>query len=266
MTKSTLLFLLAAAAMTSTASAHDSYHRSHCDESGCRVGEHAEYNYGPRLTATDRYPDNYSRSNRGQACPNGECGTTSGRGLRDCSDGQCHTGYGPAAANRSRHDFLYSSDRFETAGRSDRRLANPFRPVGYEPDHSRNNRDNRRPIPTRYESQRPVSRGISWQSDIQSAVDDAKRAGLPLLIQVSADWCPHCSRMKRETFADPQLTTIINQRFVAVEVDADQQREFIKQMGIQSLPTTLVVAPDLRILNRLQGFQSASQIMQAVSR
>jgi len=111
-----------------------------------------------------------------------------------------------------------------------------------------------------------VLRGISWQSNIQGAVDKAKQAGLPLLIQVSAEWCPHCVRMKRETFADPQLSNIINQRFVAVEVDADRQRDFIKQMGIQSLPTTLVVAPDLRILDRLQGFQSADQLMKVLSR
>lgn len=59
---------------------------------------------------------------------------------------------------------------------------------------------------------------------------------------------------------------MINDRFVAVEVDADEQRQFIEEMQIQSLPTTLVVSPDLRILKRVQGFQSAGQMLQMLSR
>jgi thiol-disulfide isomerase/thioredoxin len=261
--KSTFL-LLTAAVLTSTASANDSGHRSRCDESGCHIGEHGRRNSGPRMSANDRYQGDYSSFWRGrdcadgECCPNGQCRLESGKRSYNGADDRDQNEYGPEAAHR--HDFLYRS---EVADSRDRRLANPFRPVGHESEFSRNDRA---PIPTGFESQRPVSRRVSWQSDLQRAVDDAKRAGLPLLIQVSAEWCPHCVRMTRETYTDPQLTNIISQRYVAVSVDADEQREFIQQMGIQSLPTTLVVAPDLRILNRLQGFQSADQIMQALSR
>lgn len=254
-----ILFLCVAAVVSSTTSAHAADSRWRCDESGCRIDGHAQRNDGPRRRA-DCCQGDCTCAHRGQACAEGEC----------CPNGQCR----PEFSNRSsgerddryapeavtRHDFLYRPERADSR---DRRLANPFRPAGYASDYSR---DDRRPVPTNFETRRPVSRSISWQSSIQRAVDDAKRAGLPLLIQVSAEWCPHCVRMKRETYTDPQLASVISQRYVAVSVDADQQREFIQQMGIQSLPTTLVVAPDLRILNRLQGFQSANQIMQALTR
>jgi thioredoxin-like negative regulator of GroEL len=72
--------------------------------------------------------------------------------------------------------------------------------------------------------------------------------------------------MKEKTYTHRELTSLINERFVAISVDADQQRDFIKQMGIQSLPTTLIVAPDLQVLKRLEGFQSANQLMQVMSR
>lgn len=258
MMKPTLL-LFAAAVISSTATAYEANPRIRCDESGCRID--TQRNYGSRWSACDRCQGDCSCSFRGQPCADGQC----------CPNGQCEPEYGKrpygdryqngyGRESATRHDFLYRSERDAVA---DRRLANPFRPVGYESGYPR---DDRRPIPTRFESQRPVLRSISWQSNLQRAVDEAKRAGLPLLIQVSAEWCPHCVRMERETYTDPQLTSIISQQYVAVSVDADDQREFIQQMGIQSFPTTLVVAPDLRILNRLQGFQSAGQIMQALSR
>ncbi len=259
MMKPTLL-LLVAAAVNPTASALDTNARLRCDEFGCRIDEHARANYGQQRSAADCCQGNCTCTHPGQACVEGEC----------CLNGQCH----PELSNRSygdrdsryrqeagtRHDFLYRSER---ASGGDRRLANPFRPARYE---SGNSRVDRRPIPTSFETRRPVSQSISWQSSIQGAVDDAKRAGLPLLIQVSAEWCPHCVRMERETYTDPRLTSAISQRYVAVSVDADQQRKFIQQMGIQSLPTTLVVAPDLRILDRLQGYQTANQILQALTR
>jgi len=72
--------------------------------------------------------------------------------------------------------------------------------------------------------------------------------------------------MKQESWTDPQLMGLVSQQYVAVEVNADEQRDFIRQMRIQSLPTTLIVAPDLKILNRAKGFQSAQQLLQLMSR
>lgn len=72
--------------------------------------------------------------------------------------------------------------------------------------------------------------------------------------------------MKNETYTDPELVNLINERFVAVAIDADQQREFVERMEIRSLPTTLIVGSDLRVLSRLQGFQSSGQLLQALSR
>lgn len=94
----------------------------------------------------------------------------------------------------------------------------------------------------------------------------AARDNRPILVQVTAPWCPHCERMKEVTWTDPQLVQLVGERFVAIEVNADEQRDFIDRMGIQSLPTTLVVGSDLQVLDRLQGFQSADQLLQTLSR
>jgi len=83
-----------------------------------------------------------------------------------------------------------------------------------------------------------------------------------MLVKVTADWCGYCKRMKAETFTNAGIIGEINATFVAVELNADTNRELIKRMGVQSLPTILVISPDQQILDREEGFRSAAQLSQ----
>ena len=101
---------------------------------------------------------------------------------------------------------------------------------------------------------------VKWHSDIGEAAAMARQSGRPMLIRISADWCSYCQKMKRETFADFRVVRDINQNFITVDLDADTNGSIVKQLRITSLPTVLVVSPDLRILAREEGFRSAAQI------
>lgn len=107
---------------------------------------------------------------------------------------------------------------------------------------------------------------IEWQADFERAADVARRTQRPLLVRVGAKWCGYCNQMKQQTFADERIVADISQGFVAVDIDADQNPELVKRMRVQSLPTTLVMSPDLRILDRQEGFRSASQLGRVLSR
>ena len=175
------------------------------------------------------------------------------RNSEDCSDGSCDLNQ---RSDRSQRRYIaanddeqwYNNDRLSEA---DRRNSQPV-PTYFQP--------------TSYESSRTGSQAINWNPNIRNAVNQAAQQKRPILVQVSARWCPQCIRMKEETYTNRKLTSLISERFVAISVDADQQRDFIEQMGIQSLPTTLIVASDLQVLNRLEGFQSADQLLQLLSR
>lgn len=116
---------------------------------------------------------------------------------------------------------------------------------------------------------RPVAykaANVKWNSNIREAAAIARQTGRPMLIRVSAEWCGYCQQMKRGTFADSRVVRDISQNFVAVDLDADTNRSIVKQLRITSLPTVLVVAPDLRILAREEGFRTAVQIGQLMHR
>ena len=113
---------------------------------------------------------------------------------------------------------------------------------------------------------RSVAAGINWTTSLQQAADIAARENLPLLVQVTSDNCRYCQQMKREAFTHAEVISLLNQNYVTVQVDADQERAFISQMKITSLPTTLIVAPNRQILERVEGARSAAQLLEYLHR
>lgn len=236
---------------------------------GCDLSRCSKSSDQLRLATNDRpgypplsgYQDPY--------CKDGQCNINFGKPRNNCDTENCEIGL--RHENHGSGSFPYVSEREVATGRT-RRLDERLKPE-YQTSPSNSNRERREshPVsnryrPTGFEMQGAIARTISWNTDIRRAANLANQENRPILIQISAPWCSHCERMKNETYTDPNLMDLISQRFVAIAVNADDQKDFVRQMGIQSLPTTLIVAPDLRILNRRHGFQSAQQLMQTLSR
>lgn len=87
-----------------------------------------------------------------------------------------------------------------------------------------------------------------------------------MLVVVTAPWCTYCRKMFRETFVDGNVAALVNDRFLPVVVDTDVNRRLGESLGVQSLPTTLVISPDRTILSTVSGFQSASQLQATLGR
>jgi thiol-disulfide isomerase/thioredoxin len=268
MTKSAL-FLTTGVILCTSLAAQGQQETYRCKESGCELTHRSGGSYQQRMAGDDRYQIRSDFGQPGASCEDGQCDINSRQPCSECTDGSCETG--SRRQGLRSNSFPYVAEWSGIANRS-RRLDDPFRPASrnQQGDPESDRRDlSRLPSrfqPTSFESRGPTAAAVSWDTDIRRAVDQAAQENLPILVQVSAPWCPHCQRMKSETYRNPNLTSLINARFVAIAVNTDEQRDFVEKMGIQSLPTTLIVGPDLRVLNRLQGFQSAEQLMQAMSR
>lgn len=197
------------------------------------------------------------------------CANDSCRGINcDCGP-NCDCGVNCDCSNHGQNESRYRGDSFQAPNP---RRSN-FNTTGRPPTNSSArslNTPTQRQLPVRdTNSYRPVAytaTPVDWHHNLRKAADLAEQTGRPMLIKVSADWCGHCQQMKRETFSDSRVIRDINQHFVAVDLDADVSREVVAQLRITSLPTILVVAPDLRILAREEGFRTAVQIGQLMHR
>ncbi len=102
---------------------------------------------------------------------------------------------------------------------------------------------------------------IPWSTNLEDSLHRAAANGQPVLMEFTADWCVFCKKMEKNTFPNPQVTQRISSNFVAVRVDADQNKDLVKDLGIKGLPAILIVSPDMKVIKRISGFQTPEALV-----
>ena len=105
---------------------------------------------------------------------------------------------------------------------------------------------------------RSKASGVEWRTDIRAAAALAEQSNRPMLLQITAQWCGYCHKMFNQTYSQASVTELVNDSFVCVKVDADENPELIRELQVRSLPTTVIVSPQMGVLKKLAGFQSAT--------
>src|SRR5271165_1408370 len=93
---------------------------------------------------------------------------------------------------------------------------------------------------------------IHWHEWGEEAFAIAQRENKPILLDIGAVWCHWCHVMDRESYDNPEIAEIINQRFIAVKVDRDERPDIDSryQVAVSSIsgqggwPLTAFLTPD----------------------
>ena len=93
---------------------------------------------------------------------------------------------------------------------------------------------------------------VQWHEWGEEAFSLAKRENKPILLDIGAVWCHWCHVMDRESYDDPEVAQIINERYVAIKVDRDERPDIDSryQVAVQAIsgqggwPLTGFLTPD----------------------
>src|SRR5438270_2880646 len=93
---------------------------------------------------------------------------------------------------------------------------------------------------------------IQWHEWGEEAFALAKRENKPMLLDIGAVWCHWCHVMDRESYDNPEVAQIINQRFIPIKVDRDERPDIDSryQAAVSALtgqggwPLTAFLTPD----------------------
>jgi thiol-disulfide isomerase/thioredoxin len=88
----------------------------------------------------------------------------------------------------------------------------------------------------------------------REALDRARAAGKPVLIDFWAPWCAPCMRLKQETLDSPELAALLD-KFEVIAVDLDEEPALGRFYRVSSIPSVLIVDPKGNVVDRLLGFE-----------
>lgn len=98
-----------------------------------------------------------------------------------------------------------------------------------------------------------------WFHNLDSAASAARQSHRLVLVDLSAGWCTWCKRLAADVFPTPNFQSLSSD-FVFLRLDIDKPETsgvLLRRFGVQSLPTTLLITPDLVEIGRVTGFSPA---------
>jgi uncharacterized protein YyaL (SSP411 family) len=92
---------------------------------------------------------------------------------------------------------------------------------------------------------------VEWRPWGEEAFSEAQRLRRPILLDIGAAWCHWCHVMDETTYSDPEVARLINEFFIPVKVDRDEnpevdrryQQEVAALSGEGGWPLTAFLAP-----------------------
>lgn len=106
---------------------------------------------------------------------------------------------------------------------------------------------------------------INWNEYNKTIFTKSAKTKRPILLVVKADWCPHCTKMRETTLVDTSVVKMVNESFVPVMIDADNDKALVKKYNVTGLPTFLILNSKGKVLKETSGEVSVINFLQMLS-
>ncbi|MFH1984989.1 MAG: thioredoxin family protein [Pseudomonadota bacterium] len=101
---------------------------------------------------------------------------------------------------------------------------------------------------------------IRWMDYVQGKAL-ARSLNKTAIVYFHTAWCPSCKKMEAETFPHPEVVRVVNERFVAIRVDADTQQDIARAYGVNGVPDLWLIHPDATPIGNVTGFIPANRLL-----
>jgi thiol-disulfide isomerase/thioredoxin len=88
-----------------------------------------------------------------------------------------------------------------------------------------------------------------------AAAQEAAHTGKILLVDFYTTWCGPCRLMDKRTWTDAEVIKLLQQKTVALRIDAEKQSDLANRYGIGAYPSVLLIKSDGTELGRLVGYR-----------
>ena len=99
-----------------------------------------------------------------------------------------------------------------------------------------------------------------WSHDLFARATAEKRF---VILDLEAVWCHWCHVMEKTTYADPEVQSLLAQKYLPVRVDQDANPDLSSRYGDWGWPATIVFGPDGTEIAKIRGYIEPSR-MQAL--
>ncbi|WP_146402229.1 thioredoxin family protein [Planctomycetes bacterium CA13] len=106
---------------------------------------------------------------------------------------------------------------------------------------------------------------VSWFRDFRAGWRESVRRNVPMVIYISSDNCSYCEAMQRDTWCDSSIRQRLGRDFVAIHLTPEQNEATLRRIKVDTYPTTLIGAPEGKVVGHRRGYQPVVALHQLLS-
>ena len=99
------------------------------------------------------------------------------------------------------------------------------------------------------------SNDVKWAKNITSVEKISNNSDKKTLLFFTGKWCAPCRIMKREVFAEKEVSKVINSQVTPVIIDIDnpETKDFVKHFTVSATPTTIITDSEGKVIDYVVG-------------
>lgn len=98
---------------------------------------------------------------------------------------------------------------------------------------------------------------LMWSTSLATSLAQGKLKRKYVLADIYTDWCGWCKRLDRDTFANPQMMSYLNTKWVCAKINAEgsaEGKEVASKYRVSGFPCALVFDPSGKFIGKLSGY------------
>lgn len=99
----------------------------------------------------------------------------------------------------------------------------------------------------------------------EGATQRAKSEGRYVLIEFYSQSCPHCRRLREETWPNGRVQTWLENNAVPVRVNAEKEPQLAERFGVESVPHTVITNANGLPLMHMRGYMTPDKFLESVA-
>ncbi len=109
-------------------------------------------------------------------------------------------------------------------------------------------------------AQAQSAENIRWK-DYTPGMALARQEKKSVFLYFHAPWCTYCVKLKKTSFKDEKVLAYLNENFVSIQVNTDQNQALAEEWQVKGLPTMWFLEADGKKINRMPGYVEAGQLL-----
>lgn len=105
-----------------------------------------------------------------------------------------------------------------------------------------------------------LAASIAWQPYSPAVFKQAQKEKKLVLVFGKAEWCPWCRATRQQVFTDEMVIQVVNQYYIPVIVDVDQESVIAAHYRIRQLPTFVVLDASDNVKRSFAGYRQPQDL------